>query len=85
LISLIKGVDLLYHEATFLEKHADLAKKTKHSTALQAAKIANSANVKKLLLGHYSSRYSDKKDFIKEASTVFESILLSEDLKTFSI
>ena len=63
----------------------DLAKKTKHSTALQAAKIANSANVKKLLLGHYSSRYSDKKDFIKEASTVFESILLSEDLKTFSI
>ena len=85
LISLIKGVDLLYHEATFLEKHADLAKKTKHSTALQAAKIANSANVKKLLLGHYSNRYSDKKDFIKEASKVFESILLSEDLKTYSI
>ena len=58
LISLLKGVDLLYHEATFLERHANLAKKTKHSTALQAAKIAAAANVKALLLGHYSSRYS---------------------------
>ncbi len=85
LISLIKGVDLLYHEATFLEKHADLAKKTKHSTALQAAKIANAAEVKKLLIGHYSNRYSDKKDFFKEASKVFKSIFLSEELKTFSI
>ena len=85
LISLIKGVDLLYHEATFLERHADLAKKTKHSTALQAAKIAAAADVKALLLGHFSSRYSEKLDFLKEASKVFETILLSEDLKTFLI
>ena len=85
LISLIKGVDLLYHEATFLEKHADLAMKTKHSTAFQAAKIAAAANVKALLLGHYSSRYSEKLDFLKEASKAFEKIFLSEDLKTFSI
>lgn len=85
LISLIKGVDLLYHEATFLEKHADLAMKTKHSTAFQAAKIAAAANVKALLLGRYSSRYSEKLDFLKEASKAFETIFLSEDLKTFSI
>jgi len=85
LISLLEGVDLLYHEATFLERHASLAKKTKHSTALQAAKIAAAANVKALLLGHYSSRYSEKLDFLKEASKVFETIFLSEDLKTFSI
>ena len=85
IVPLIKFVDLLYHEATFLDSHINLAKKTKHSTAKQAAKIANSANVKKLLLGHYSNRYSDKKDFIKEASTGFESILLSEDLETFAI
>ncbi len=85
LVSLIKGVDLLYHEATFLDKHANLAKKTKHSTALQAAKIAAAANVKALLLGHYSSRYSEKLDFLKEASKVFKTIFLSEDLKTFSI
>ena len=85
LISLLEGVDLLYHEATFLERHANLAKKTKHSTALQAAKIAAAANVKALLLGHYSSRYSEKLDFLKEASKVFDTIFLSEDLKTFSI
>ena len=85
LISLLKGVDLLYHEATFLERHANLAKKTKHSTALQAAKIAAAAKVKALLLGHYSSRYSEKLDFLKEASKVFDTIFLSEDLKTFSI
>jgi ribonuclease Z len=85
LILLLKGVDLLYHEATFLERHADLAKKTKHSTALQAAKIAAAADVKALLLGHFSSRYSEKLDFLKEASKVFKTIFLSEDLKTFSI
>ena len=85
LIPLIKGVDLLYHESTFLEKHAYLAEKTKHSTALQAARIAKSAGVKKLLLGHYSNRYSKKEDFIKEASEVFKAVNLSEDFKTFLI
>ena len=85
LISMIMGADLLYHEATFLEKHLDLAKKTKHSTALQAAKIAKAANVKKLILGHFSNRYTDKEDFLKEASQAFDSIFLSEDLKTFLI
>ncbi len=85
LISMIMGADLLYHEATFLEKHLDLAKKTKHSTALQAAKIAKAAKVKKLILGHFSNRYPNKQDFVKEASQAFDSIFLSEDLKTFSI
>lgn len=85
LISLVQGVDVLYHESTFLEKHADLAEKTKHSTALQAAKIAKAAEVKRLLLGHYSNRYTDKEEFIKEAAPVFDAVFLSEDLKTFSI
>ena len=85
LVPLIKGVDLLYHESTFLEKHSELAKITKHSTALQAAKIANDACVKKLMLGHYSNRYSDKEDFYKEATKIFKSVILSEDLKSFSI
>jgi len=85
IIPLISGVDLLYHEATFLESHGDLAAKTKHSTALQAAKIAYAAGVKKLILGHYSNRYSDKEEFVKEASNVFEAVFLAEDLKTFSI
>lgn len=85
LIPLIKEVDLLYHESTFLEINSELAKKTKHSTALQAATIANKAMVKKLILGHFSNRYPDKKIFIEEASKVYENVILAEDLKTFSI
>ena len=85
LIPEIKGVDLLYHEATFLEQHKDLAKKTKHSTAKEAAVIAKKAEVKQLMLGHYSNRYSDKNEFVKEASSIFENVILSEDLKSFSI
>ena len=85
LIPLIKEVDLLYHESTFIETNSELAKKTKHSTALQAATIANKAMVKKLILGHFSNRYPDKKIFIEEASKVYENVILAEDLKTFSI
>ena len=85
LIPLIKKVDLLYHESTFIETNSELAKKTKHSTALQAATIANKAMVKKLILGHFSNRYPDKKIFIEEASKVYENVILAEDLKTFSI
>ena len=85
LVPLIKGVDLLYHESTFLEKHSELAKITKHSTALQAAKIAKDAGVKKLMLGHYSNRYNDKEHFYKEATKIFKSVILSEDFKSFSI
>ena len=58
---LIKEVDLLYHEATFLNAHENLAEKTKHSTAEQAAKIAQLAQVNRLVLGHFSSRYRKKK------------------------
>ena len=85
LIPLIKQVDLLYHESTFLEKDIDLAEKTKHSTAIQAAKIAKEAKVKKLILGHYSSRYVDKNIFFNEASTIFKDVDLSEDFKTFLV
>ena len=85
IVPLIKGVDMLYHESTFLEKHSELAKITKHSTALQAAKIARDACVKRLMLGHYSNRYSSKEDFYKEAIKIFKSVILSEDLKNFSI
>jgi len=85
LIPLIKKVDLLYHESTFIETNSELAKKTKHSTAFQAATIASKAMVKKLILGHFSNRYPDKKIFIEEASKVYENVILAEDLKTFSI
>ena len=85
IVPLIKEVDMLYHESTFLDVHQNLAKKTKHSTASQAAKIARLAQVKRLVLGHFSSRYSEKNDFLIEASSIFESVLLASDGKIFDI
>ncbi|WP_346859779.1 ribonuclease Z [uncultured Draconibacterium sp.] len=67
----INGVDLLYHEATFLEKLKDLAEKTLHSTAKQAAEMARLANAKKLLIGHFSARFKNTDDFVAEAKEVF--------------
>lgn len=59
-------------------------RKTKHSTAEQAAIIAKDANVGKLILGHYSSRYNDLEEFRKEAQTIFKNVELAEVGTTFS-
>lgn len=83
IISQIKDASVLYHESTFLEENADLAIPTKHSTAKQAASIAKDANVEKLILGHYSTRYNNIQIFKDEAATVFENVELAEDGKTF--
>lgn len=85
IIPIIKAVDLLYHESTFLDKHENLAESTKHSTAKQAASIAFQANVGRLLLGHFSTRYDDLNVFITEAKEVFEEIELAKEGKTFAI
>ena len=79
LCDFIKGVDLLYHEATFANDSEALAKKTKHSTAEQAALIAKKANVKMLMLGHYSARYTDLKLLLDEAKLVFKNTVLADD------
>lgn len=71
IVELIEGVDILYHESTFLKTEEDLAKKTGHSTAEQAAKIAEKAGAKKLVLGHFSNRYRDLNAFVEEAKTIF--------------
>ena len=85
IIPLINEVDVLYHESTFLEVHAKLCSKTKHSTAKQAATIAKKAKVGTLILGHYSSRYSDLEEFRTEASAIFKEVELARDGKTFQI
>ncbi len=84
IIPIIKDVDLLYHESTFLEKHEKLAAPTKHSTAKQAASIAKQAGVGTLLLGHYSTRYDNLKNFKLEAETIFESVELARDGKVIT-
>ena len=75
----IQGVDVLYHEATFLDDNLELAKKTNHSTAKQAAQIAKDANVSRLILGHYSSRYNDLTSFQSEAGEIFNNVELAYD------
>ncbi len=85
IINIIKGVDLLYHESTFLTKDKVLAKKTKHSTALQAAQIAKLAGAKQLLLGHYSSRYTDENLFLQEAKPCFKNTILAEEGKVIGL
>ncbi|WP_445730855.1 ribonuclease Z [Mariniflexile sp.] len=84
IVPIIKDVDVLYHESTFLEKHVHLAQKTKHSTAKEAAIIAKKANAGILLLGHYSTRYDGLDPFKDEAQEVFENVELCEDGKTFN-
>ncbi len=85
IVPIIKGVDVLYHESTFLEKHKALAPKTKHSTAKEAAKIAKLSNAGKLLLGHYSTRYGDLNKFKLEASECFDNVELADDGKVFDL
>ncbi|QXP52285.1 ribonuclease Z [Cellulophaga sp. HaHa_2_95] len=84
IVPLIKNVDVLYHEATFLETQAELAPKTKHSTAKEAASIAKQANVGQLILGHYSTRYKSIDLFQEEASEIFEAVSLADDGKVFN-
>jgi ribonuclease Z len=82
-VPLIKGVDAVYHESTFLETEVHLCDRTKHSTAKQAAQIAKLAKVDQLILGHYSTRYKSIELFREEALTVFPKVELADDGKVF--
>jgi ribonuclease Z len=84
-IPTIKNVTALYHESSFLEEHEHLCTKTRHSTARQAALIAKEANVDRLILGHYSTRYPIIEKFKTEAKQVFDNVELAEDGKKFII
>ncbi len=81
----IKEVNLLYHEATFAEAEESRAKETFHSTARQAAQIAKAANVKQLVIGHFSSRYKDDEPLLKEAKEVFPATSLADEENIFHI
>ena len=75
----LKGVNLLYHEATFAEDMVERARLVGHSTARQAAQIARAAEVGKLLLGHFSARYEDETVLLQEAQEVFPNAILAHE------
>ena len=81
----VKGVDLLFHEATFSGKDKKLAAQTQHSTAAEAATLAKLAGVKKLLIGHFSSRYKEPLLLENEAREVFENTTGVNDGDIYSI
>ncbi|MCS6819051.1 MAG: ribonuclease Z [Chitinophagales bacterium] len=81
----ITGVDLLYHEATFTHDQLQRAEETMHCTAKQAAMIAEKANVKQLLIGHFSSRYEDLNVLLEEARQNFESTFLAIEGNTYPV
>lgn len=76
----VKGVDLLYHEATYADVEAARATEVGHSTARQAAIVARDAGAGRLLIGHFSSRYSDFNLLLEQARDVFDSALLANEM-----
>jgi ribonuclease Z len=81
----IKGVDLMYHEATYLKDQHVRAAERFHSTTIQAAAIATKASVKKLLIGHFSSKYESLDEFLTEAKEIFENTELAQEGLCFRI
>lgn len=79
IVEQIQGVDLLFHEATFVEADAARARQTQHSTAVQAATIARDAGVGRLVIGHYSARYDDEAQLLQEAQAVFPRTQLAQE------
>jgi ribonuclease Z len=85
IINPIKGVDVLYHEATFTTDDIGKAQDTLHSTAREAATIAKKSGVKKLLIGHFSARYNSPDVLLEEARQTFSETFLAHEGETFNI
>ena len=85
LIDQVRGVDILYHEATFTIDEELKAIETQHSTAAQAALVAKKANVNKLLIGHFSARYKELAPVLEEARKCFQQAELAVEGEVFTI
>lgn len=81
----IKNVSLLYHESTFTKEYEARATETMHSTAEQAAKVAKAVNAKKLLIGHFSTRYKLLEPLLEEAKSVYPNTEIAKEGQTFCI
>lgn len=85
LAQMVKGVDILYHEATFGDELAEKAAKMLHSTAREAATVASKAGVKTLVIGHFSSVYNNPSVLLREAKEVFTETCLAEEGMEFEV
>lgn len=81
----LKGINLMYHEATYASDNEAMAAKYFHSTARQAATVALEAQVGQLLLGHYSSRYDNENVLLNEAREVFANTKLSREMDVIDV
>lgn len=81
----VHGVDLLYHETTYSTREAMFAKGRGHSTTIEAAKVAAKAEAKKLIIGHFSSRYKSQDALVEECRTIFENTEIAAEGMTFNI
>lgn len=84
IVNSIQGIELLYHEATFMEDMKKRAEETFHSTAKQAAAIAQRAQVRQLLIGHFSTRYDELEGLLNEAREVFPKTNLALEGEVYS-
>ncbi|HRW62744.1 MAG TPA: ribonuclease Z [Bacteroidales bacterium] len=85
IVPIIENVDLLFHEATLAKNLQKQAKETTHSTSTDAATIAKKANVKKLIIGHFSARYKDVSLLLQQAQEIFPNTFAAEDGEKYSI
>ncbi len=85
ILSDISGVDIVYHEATFIEDMKERAHQTYHTTAGDAAQLAKDADAKMLLLGHFSTRYKNLDPVLAEAKEIFQNSYLATEGQTFSV
>jgi ribonuclease Z len=81
----VKDVDLLYHEASFLHDRLEMAREKFHSTTIEAATLALKANVKTLIIGHYSARYDDLQPLLNEARSIFKETYLASEGAMFVV
>lgn len=81
----ITNADLIYHETTYLDNLRERAEERFHSTSKQAAKIAKKAKVKKLLIGHFSSKYHELDEFEKEAREIFANTEIAMEGVTYQV
>lgn len=81
----VHGVDLLYHETTYSTSEAMFAKGRGHSTTIEAAKVAAKAEAKRLIIGHFSSRYKSHETLVEECRTIFPNSDIAAEGMTFNI